>query len=172
MFRIPSLFIYSIIVSFIGTVVLTSMFFFSLFGGAVGEAGDVARRAAQGSVFDHVSRGGHNVRGVVPVRADRAHRRGNADRCAGVALLDQADRGGHRLHRRTRLHVRPVQDVRAALQAVEGLQQNHLRAECPRKRTAATAGGKCGDGQRDRRMYTDTDAYVDIPDSVMGILMV
>lgn len=29
-------------------------------------------------------------------------------RCAGVAILDQADRGGYRLHRRPHLHVHTV----------------------------------------------------------------
>ncbi|GIZ01374.1 uncharacterized protein CEXT_426451 [Caerostris extrusa] len=112
----------------------------------VGEAGDVAGGAAQGSLFHHVPRGGHNVRGVVPVRADRPHGRGDALGGAGVAVLDQADRGGHRLHGGTRLHVRAVQDVRAAVQAVARLQPHHLRAErAGEVRQPAAAGGLlCG----------------------------
>lgn len=105
----------------------------------MGEAGDVASGAAQGPVFDHLPRGGHNVRGVVPVRPDRTHRRGDANGGVGVAFLDQADRGGYRVHGWTRLYVRPVQDVRAAVQAVEGIQQDHIRAERTREGTAAAA---------------------------------
>lgn len=111
----------------------------------MGEAGDVTCRAAESSLLHHLPCGGDHMCCVVPVRADRTHRRGDAERGAGVALLDEADSCCHRLHRGTRLHVRPVQDVRAAVPQMEGLQQDHLRTERTRERwhgaaAAATSG--------------------------------
>lgn len=61
-------------------------------------------------------------------------------RCAGVALLDQADRGGHRLHGRPHLHVHPVQSLPAAMAPPQGLQPHHHGAELSRERTALLSG--------------------------------
>lgn len=88
----------------------------------VGEAGHVGDGAAQDSLFCHLPRGGHHLRRVVPVCPHRTHHRGSPGGFSGVALLDQTDRGGHRLHGWPGVHVRAVQDVRAAVQEVACLQ--------------------------------------------------
>ena len=49
-----------------------------------------------------------------------------------MAILDKAGCGGHRLHRRSGLHVCTVQSLRAAVAQAEGLQPRDLRAELPR----------------------------------------
>lgn len=45
-----------------------------------------------------------------------------------VAILDQAGGGGHRVHRRTGVHVRPVQSLHSSMAEVKGLQPGHI---CP-----------------------------------------
>ena len=45
-----------------------------------------------------------------------------------MAILDQIDRSGHWIHRRTGFYVHSVQSLCAPLQKVEGLQQNHSSA--------------------------------------------
>ena len=52
----------------------------------------------------------------------RSHYRGDPVRGAAVAVLDQTGGRGHRLHRRPRLHVHPVQSLHSDLQKVESLQ--------------------------------------------------
>lgn len=47
----------------------------------------------------------------------------------GVALLDQAGGGGHRLHWRTGVHVRPVQGLHPPVAETQGLQPGHIRPE-------------------------------------------
>ena len=53
------------------------------------------------------------------------HPFGCSYRCAGLALLDQAGCGGHRLHRRAGVHVRAVQGVHPPLSQVESLQPDN-----------------------------------------------
>lgn len=88
----------------------------------VGEAGHVGDGAAQDSLFGHLPRGGHHLRRVVPLRPHRTDHRGGPGGFPGVALLDQADCGGHRVHGGPGVHVRAVQDVRTTVQEVACLQ--------------------------------------------------
>lgn len=48
-----------------------------------------------------------------------------------MAVLDKANRGRHWFHRRPRLYVRSVQNVRTALPAVARVQPRHIRSELP-----------------------------------------
>lgn len=46
----------------------------------------------------------------------------------GVAFLDQTGGGGHRFHRGTGVHVRPVQSLHSSMAKTKGLQPGHI---CP-----------------------------------------
>ncbi|XP_077575108.1 uncharacterized protein marchf1 isoform X3 [Stigmatopora nigra] len=82
---------------------------------------------------------GHRVHALLRLHPGQEDRRGaqtGEKRHTGVALLDQVDRGVRRLLRRPGFHVRPVQDLPAALAPPRGLQPHHHRAELPRQEPA------------------------------------
>ena len=119
--------------------VFNLFFFFML----VGEAGHVSSGAARDALLHLFPRLHDPLRDMVLLRADQARRRRDADQRAG--MVDQAGFRRHRLHVRPLFDVRPLQGVRPAVPQVEGLQQHHLRAKCPRERKcgATAAGCEC-----------------------------
>ncbi|KRZ43662.1 E3 ubiquitin-protein ligase MARCH8, partial [Trichinella pseudospiralis] len=87
------------------------------------------RGTAENILLSCLPRHRDHLRRLVIVRADRPHCRGNSRRSLGLAILDQADCGGDRLHRRLGVHVCPVQNVRAIVPTLESLQQGDLRGQ-------------------------------------------
>ncbi|KRX15717.1 hypothetical protein T07_12583, partial [Trichinella nelsoni] len=95
----------------------------------VGKVGHKFGGTAENILLSCLPRHRDHLRRLVVVRADRPHCRGNSRRSLGLAILDQTDRRGDRLHRRPGVHVRPVQNVRATVPPLESLQQGDLRGQ-------------------------------------------
>ncbi|KRZ02542.1 hypothetical protein T11_5838, partial [Trichinella zimbabwensis] len=95
----------------------------------VGKVGHKFRGTAENILLSCLPRHRDHLRRLVIVRADRPHCRRNSRRSLGLAILDQADRCGDRLHRRLGVHVCPVQNVRATVPTLESLQQGDLRGQ-------------------------------------------
>ncbi|KRY46352.1 E3 ubiquitin-protein ligase MARCH8 [Trichinella britovi] len=95
----------------------------------VGKVGHKFSGTAENILLSCLPRHRDHLRRLVVVRADRPHCRGNSRRSLGLAILDQTDRRGDRLHRRPGVHVCPVQNVRATVPPLESLQQGDLRGQ-------------------------------------------
>lgn len=78
---------------------------------SVGETSDVRRGETKDNMFCDIPCDCHHVRHLVALCADRQNHGGGRTGGIRLAVLDQADRGRHRLHWRPRFHVRPVQNV-------------------------------------------------------------
>ena len=98
---------------------------------SVAEAGDVYSRTSQDHVLGDIPYHCHHVCDMVSVCAHRPYYWGDKGWRVRMAFLDQVNSGGHRLHWRTGLHVRSVQDVHAAVPSVAGLQSRHLHSALP-----------------------------------------
>ena len=107
------------------------------------EAGDEYDGTTQDHVLGDVSHHCDHMRHLVVVRAHRPHDRRDPRRRPRMAVLDKVDRCRDWIHRRTRVHVRSVQDVRTAMSAMARIQPHHIYTE------PADAGQK-GFGARHR----------------------
>ena len=120
---------------------------------AVGATGHVHGGEAEDHLLGDVSHHCHHLRHLVALCAHRPHHGGGLQWQPGLAFLDQADRGGHRLHGGTGVYVRAVQDVRPADAALALLQQGHTHRErardggVPSERSGQDQGQDGGGGR-------------------------
>lgn len=98
----------------------------------MGEAGNVSSGNPEAVVRRCISRGRGSMCSLVVVRARREICRGGPEGFRGLALLDEIDCRRHRLDRRSRIYVYPVQSVYRALQKMASVQQVTLiNNSCP-----------------------------------------
>lgn len=115
----------------------------------MGEARHVLFGAPEAMLLRHLSYHCHHLRPLEPLRPDRQNGLGDQSRGPPLAILDQTGSGGHRLHRGRGVHVHSVQGLRASVQEVEGLQQDHRRPRRPRRNTQTAARDGGGEGARE-----------------------
>lgn len=128
---------------------------------------------SQDCLFRHVSRNRYNVCRLVVVRAHRSNDGGDTRRNSILAVLDEADRCGYRLYGRPCFHVCPVQDVRAAMPAMVGVQPSHLRSRLSDKRSNSkvTTDGDYDDDIHDEQIRNVAGMSRDTSSIVRWILL-